>query len=69
MNPVQQTVSVIGTPDTAVHALLAAGGKGFPPPEPEQLMAEIELRATQVGAILQGILEEPHAEPRWGLNE
>jgi hypothetical protein len=35
----------------------------------ERLMEEIRLRATLVGPVLEGILREPHGQPRWGLNE
>ena len=37
--------------------------------DPEQVMEEIALRATQVGSVLEGIFREPHGQPRWGVNE
>jgi hypothetical protein len=36
---------------------------------PEQVMKEIELRATQVSSLLEDILLEPHGRPDWGLND
>ena len=36
---------------------------------PEQVMEEIQLRATQVSSVLEGILLEPHGRPNWGINE
>ena len=36
---------------------------------PEQVMEDIEARATVVSSILAGILLEPHGRPDWGLND
>ena len=37
--------------------------------DPEQVMEEMWVRATQVSSVLENILHEPHGVPRWGLNE
>ena len=37
--------------------------------DPERVMEEMRLRATEIGSVLEDILREPHGEPRWGLNE
>jgi len=49
--------------------MLTAGAAESAPPEPEVLMQEIWSRATEVGSVLEGILQAPHGEERWGLNE
>jgi len=36
---------------------------------PEQVMEDIQLRATQVSSVLEAILMEPHGRPDWGINE
>ena len=36
---------------------------------PDEVMAEMTVRATYIGSVLEAILHEPHGEPRWGLNE
>jgi hypothetical protein len=36
---------------------------------PAKIMEEIRVRAEQVSSVLEGILLEPHGQPRWGLNE
>ena len=69
MNPVQQISNVTGTSDGAVHLLLTMDEAGWQPQDPERMMEELHLRATQVGSLLEGILHEPHGQPRWGLNE
>jgi hypothetical protein len=53
----------------AVHLLLAEGDIKLMVENPEQVMEEIRLRATQVGSILEGILHEPHGRPDWGIND
>ena len=52
-----------------VHLLLNADDVKLMAEDPEQVMAAMRLRATQVGSVLESILREPHGEPRWGLNE
>ena len=53
----------------AIHLLLTQGKVEVRVDNPEQIMEEIRVRAEQVSSILEGILTEPHGEPRWGLNE
>ena len=36
---------------------------------PEHVIEEIQMRATVVSSILEGILSEPHDHPDWGLND
>ena len=69
MNPVEQITHVTPTSDGAVHLMLTAGAAESAPPEPEVMMQEIWSRATEVGSVLEGILQAPHGEERWGLNE
>ena len=53
----------------AVHLLLPEGNVNTVVEDPEQVMEEIQLRATQVSSILEEILSESHGRPDWGLNE
>lgn len=53
----------------AVHLLLPEGDVKMAVEDPEQVMAEIQLRATQVSSVLEAILSESHDRPDWGLNE
>ena len=70
MNQVRQTRSTVSTDSmAAVHLLLTEGRMGIQVDEPEQVMEDIRLRATQVSSILEGILQEPHGRTDWGLNE
>jgi hypothetical protein len=41
----------------------------FMPEETNLAFEEIEMRATKVGSVLEGILHEAHGTSRWGLNE
>lgn len=71
MTPVNQTVSVTGGLGSmaVVNLLLKESDIKMMSVNPEQVMEEIRLRATQVSSVLEKILLEPHGEPRWGLNE
>jgi hypothetical protein len=69
MSPVQQTVNVTSAAGSPVHLLITQGDIKTMAESPEQAMEEIELRATQVSAVLEGIFLEPHGYPQWGLNE
>lgn len=69
LNPLLSMPSITGSRDGAVHWLLITGEAALLPPDSERLMAEIELRATQMSSLLEGILHEPHGEPGWGWNE
>jgi hypothetical protein len=72
MTPVQQRINAssgAGTPDDAVHLLLSAGDVKMTVDSPEQVMEEIQLRATQVGSVLEGIFQNPHGHLDWGIND
>ena len=69
MNPQQQLASTPSVTSYAVHLMLREGDSRMIAEDPERLMEEIRSRATQIGSVLEGILHEPHGEPRWGLNE
>ena len=69
MNPVQPTVDSTGGTDNVVHLLITEGDVKMMADDPEQVMEEMWLRATQVSSVLEDILREPHGVPRWGLNE
>jgi len=73
VNMVQQMTSNTGVTGGVVHLMLTEGEAGLMPKDlgrlTERLMEEIRLRATLVGPVLEGILREPHGQPRWGLNE
>ena len=69
MNPVQQTVSNTGVADSVVALTVRADDVKLMAEDPEQVMEEMWVRATQVGSVLEKILHEPHGVPRWGLNE
>ncbi len=71
MTLARQTSTVNGDTDraVAVHLLLTEGHADMMAENPEHVMQEIELRATQVSSVLEGILLEPHGRPDWGLNE
>ena len=36
---------------------------------PQQVIENIQARATHMSSVLLEILREPHGEPDWGLNE
>jgi hypothetical protein len=70
MTTTQTTRNVSGkTGGAGVHLLLNEGEMKLLVDDPEQVMEEIRVRAEQVSSILEGILLEPHGEPRWGINE
>lgn len=71
MTHVRQTPPITGSADdiAAVHLLLTEGEAKMMAENPEQVMKEIELRATQVSSLLEDILLEPHGRPDWGLND
>jgi hypothetical protein len=53
----------------AVHLLLTEGEVKLMAENPEQVMQEIEARATVVSSVLANILREPQGRTDWGLNE
>jgi hypothetical protein len=70
MNPVQQMVSHTGGAGSVVHLTVEAEAvKKVMADDPEQVMEEMWVRATQVSSVLENILREPHGVPRWGINE
>ena len=71
MTLARQTSTVTGDAENfaAVHLLLTEGEIKTRAENPEQVMEEIQLRATQVSSVLEGILLEPHGRPNWGINE
>jgi hypothetical protein len=69
MNPVQQPASNTGGVESVVPLLIAADEVKMTAEDPEQMMEEMWLRATQVSSVLENILQEPHGVPRWGINE
>jgi hypothetical protein len=68
MNPVRHVndTKAMGTQSQATRT--ASSGKAVTE-DLTRVMAEIEIRATQLGPVLEGILREPHGSIRWGLNE
>jgi hypothetical protein len=71
MTLAQETVNVPGNLSGlgAVHLLLTGSDVELMAERPEQVMEDIEARATVVSSILAGILLEPHGRPDWGLND
>lgn len=53
----------------AVHLLLTNTEVRTLADDPEQVIQEIEVRATKVSSVLRNILTEPHDRPDWGLND
>jgi hypothetical protein len=64
MNPTQRIVSDTGGAVGEVHLLLTAGAVESAH-DPERVMAKIWLQATQLGPVLEGILQAPHTESHW----
>ena len=58
-----------GANSSAVVPLLLMEGGVKMVENPEQVMEEIQVRATLVSSVLKNILTEPHGRPDWGLNE
>jgi hypothetical protein len=69
MNTQPQMANAASVKDCVIHLMLKEGKTELAPAEPEQMMEEFRVRATQVGSVLEGILHEPHGQSRWGLNE
>src|ERR1035438_1581926 len=66
MNPAQQTTSHSVGVDSVVHLTVTADEAKMMAEDPERVMEEMWLRATQVSSVLEDILREPHGIPRWG---
>ncbi len=69
MIPMQQATGNPIDANSMVPLLMTEDDVKMMAESPEQVMEEMRLRATEVGAVLEAILREPHGEPRWGLNE
>jgi hypothetical protein len=69
MITVQKMANAIDNTGVVVHMMLTNNQPKLIPQDPEMLIAEISQRATHMSSILEGILQEPHGQPRWGLNE
>lgn len=71
MTTARQTLSVTSATAGigAVHLLLTEGDVKRMAENPERVMRDIELRATQVSSVLENILLEPHGRPDWGIND
>jgi len=71
MTLVRHTTTVTGGADStaAVHHLLKEGNVQIMADDPERVMEEIQMRATQVSSVLEDILLESHGRPDWGINE
>jgi hypothetical protein len=65
----QQSVSNTVGANSVVHLLVKDSQPELMAQDPEQVREEIWQRATQVGSVLENILQEPHGISRWGLNE
>lgn len=69
MNPTPN-ISLAAIGDVpSVHLLLTEGDVVMMTHDPEQVMAEIRLRATEMSSVLEGILNKPQGDLHWGLNE
>jgi hypothetical protein len=70
MTPAQQIRNVTGGSDNMGAVLLLTDSDVQMMVEnPEQVMEEIQVRATQVSSVLEGILLEQHGQSHWGINE
>ena len=71
MTHISNTVEIRSAPSgaEAVHLLLTEGEVKLMAENPEQVMQEIEARATVVSSVLANILMEPQGHSDWGLNE
>jgi len=71
MTPARQTMTATPTlaGAEAVHLMLTEGDVRMMAENPEQVIQEIELRATVLSSVLTDILSEPHDRPDWGLND
>ena len=66
-----ETRNVTGSADSmaAVQLLRVEGKANTRVENPQQVMDEIQSRATKFSSVLEDILQEPHDRPDWGLNE
>ena len=71
MTLARNTANVPGISSGAesVHLLLTEGDVKMLAENPEQVMADLEARATVVSSVLANILLEPHGHADWGIND
>lgn len=69
MSPVQTISEGAVSGNRAVHLMLTAGEARTWKENPDQVRAEIHLRADKMSRVLEKTLLEPHGVSRWGLNE
>ena len=67
MNPMQSLTQETGDVGQLVHVMLTQ--ESIETENTKRAMVEIELRATKVGSVLEGILHQTHGSTHWGLNE
>ncbi len=65
----QHLVKDLDGMENGLLATMAHNDTKFMAEETDLAFEEIEMRATKVGSVLEGILHEAHGTPRWGLNE
>lgn len=69
MNQMQHVTTSSSGVGGTVHLLITKDDMRLMAEEPEEVMEEIELRATSVGPVLEAIIRESPGESRWGINE
>ena len=69
MNPIPHTALAAIHNPTVIPLLLLDIKPQSQPHDSSWVLHDLEVRATKVGSVLEGILQAPHGEPRWGLNE
>lgn len=67
MNPILQPIHGQSDAGQLVHVMLAQ--ESIDVESTKRAIGEIELRATKVGSVLEGILHEARGATHWGLNE
>ena len=69
VNVMRQVADNPSSTDGAVHLLMTGRQVKLMAGDSERVIEKINLQATQFSQVLEGILQEPHGQPRWGLNE
>lgn len=69
MNVIRQVASDPSSPGGAVHLMITEGQIKLMAGDSERVIKKINMQATQFSQVLEAILQEPHGQPRWGLNE
>jgi hypothetical protein len=65
----QHLVKDLGGMENGLLATMAHNDTKFMAEETDLAFEEVEMRATKIGLVLEGILQEAHGTSRWGLNE